>query len=145
MQLVHRQASSDDHPLLAEWNHQLIRDEGHRNPITVQELQTRLRDWLATDYRAVIFSAGNTPAAYALYREEPALLYLRQFFVCRDQRRRGIGRAAMEILFSNVWPKNKRLTVDVLTPNHAAISFWRAVGYRDYALSLEILPVPSAS
>jgi predicted acetyltransferase len=32
------------------------------------------------------------------------------------------------------------LTVDVLLKNTAAIAFWRAVGYKDYCLALEILP-----
>ena len=30
--------------------------------------------------------------------------------------------------------------VDVLVANKRAISFWRSIGYADYALSLEILP-----
>jgi hypothetical protein len=32
------------------------------------------------------------------------------------------------------------LTVDVLVTNHSALAFWRAVGYQDYALTLEIMP-----
>lgn len=144
MPLVHRQATDDDCPLLAEWNHQLIRDEGHRNAMTVPELETRMRGWLASDYRAVIFSEDESPVAYALYREEPGLIYLRQLFVRRNRRRAGLGRAAMQVLFSQVWPKSKRLTVEVLCSNAAGVAFWRAVGYRDYSLGLEIMPVPSS-
>jgi len=36
--------------------------------------------------------------------------------------------------------KDKRLTVSVLVNNAAAVAFWRAVGYRDYCLTMEILP-----
>jgi predicted acetyltransferase len=79
--------------------------------------------------------------AYALYREEPEELYLRQLFVARHQRRKGIGRTAVEILRAQIWPKNKRLTVSVLVQNTAAVAFWRAVGYQDYSLTLESLPV----
>jgi hypothetical protein len=46
----------------------------------------------------------------------------------------------MEILRAQVWPKGKRLTVDVLATNPGGIAFWRSVGYTDYAVSLEILP-----
>jgi ribosomal protein S18 acetylase RimI-like enzyme len=46
----------------------------------------------------------------------------------------------VEILRSKIWPKNKRLTVEVLVQNEAAVAFWRAVGYKDYSLTLEILP-----
>jgi hypothetical protein len=28
--------------LLSEWNHQLIRDEGHRNTMTIPELRDRM-------------------------------------------------------------------------------------------------------
>jgi predicted acetyltransferase len=78
--------------------------------------------------------------AYALFREEPQEIYLRQLFVVRSRRRQGLGRRAMEILRSEVWPKNKRLTVEVLVANKAAVEFWRSVGYLDYSVKLEILP-----
>ena len=39
---------------------------------------------------------------------------------------------------SKHWSDERRLTVDVLVENQAAISFWRAIGYNDYALRLEI-------
>ena len=99
-----------------------------------------MRGWLASEYRAVIFEEGGEVVAYALYREQPEEIYLRQFFVVRHRRRQGLGRRAVEILRSEVWPTTKRLTVDVLVANPSGIAFWRAVGYTDYALTLEILP-----
>jgi ribosomal protein S18 acetylase RimI-like enzyme len=135
-----RRATLNDCALLAELNHQLIRDEGHRNKMTVPELEQRMRDWLVSDYAALIFEEGGTVVAYALYREEPKEIYLRQLFVARNRRRQGIGRAAVEILRTQIWPKDKRLTVSVLVQNSAAIGFWRAVGYTDYSLTLEIGP-----
>jgi len=140
MTISYRFAARDDLDLLAEWNHQLIRDEGHRNPMTVPELRERMRGWLAGEYRAVIFTVDGAPVAYALYRDSEREIYLRQLFVARDRRRAGIGRQAVAILHGQIWPRTKRLTVEVLTANEAAVSFWRAVGYRDYSLMLEILP-----
>jgi ribosomal protein S18 acetylase RimI-like enzyme len=137
----HRPATLRDCELLGEWNYQLIRDEGHRNRMTIGELTERMRGWLAGEYNAVIFAEGGQEVGYAVYREEPKELYLRQLFVRRDQRRRGYGRKAMEILRDQVWPSEKRLTVEVLVANEAAVRFWRSVGYRDYALLLEIVPV----
>jgi hypothetical protein len=66
-------------------NHQLIQDEGHRNPMTVPELVNRMRLWLETDYRASIFEDGFGTVVYALHREEKDHLYLRQFFVQRHK------------------------------------------------------------
>ena len=138
--MTFRKATSDDCALLADLNHQLIRDEGHRNRMTVPELEQRMRDWLASEYTAIIFEEAKEVVAYALYREQPEEIYLRQLFVGRNRRRQGIGRQAFEILRSKVWPANKRLTVDVLVQNAAAVAFWRAVGCKDYCLTLEMMP-----
>jgi len=138
--MTFRRAALDDCALLAELNHQLIRDEGHRNRMTIPELEQRMRGWLASEYAAVIFEDGEEVVAYALYREQLEEIYLRQLFVVRDRRRQGIGRTAFGILRSRIWPANKRLTVEVLVQNTAAIAFWRAVGYKDYSLTLEMLP-----
>jgi predicted acetyltransferase len=138
--MTFRPATPDDCALLAELNHQLIRDEGHRNKMTVPELAQRMRDWLASEYAALLFEENGEIIAYALYREEPEKIYLRHLFVARHRRQQGIGREAFQILRSQVWPKDKRITVDVLVNNAAAVAFWRAVGCRDYSLTLEILP-----
>jgi GNAT superfamily N-acetyltransferase len=139
MKLAWRNASDDDLPLLAEWNHQLIRDEGHRNPMNVAELAERMKKWLRGEYRAIVFSEAD-PVAYALFKQDDALIYLRQLFVRQDRRRAGIGRSAVEILRREIWPSNVRLTVDVLCQNRGGVAFWRSVGYRDYSLKLEIAP-----
>lgn len=138
--MTFRAATLDDCSHLAELNYQLIRDERHRNQMTVSELEQRMRGWLSGEYRATIYEDGGEVVAYALFREQAEEIYLRQLFVVRHRRSQGIGRQAVEILRSQIWPKTKRLTVDVLIANKRAVSFWRSVGYADYALSLEILP-----
>jgi predicted acetyltransferase len=137
-----RPATTSDCPLLAEWNHQLIRDEGHRNPMTVPQLEKRMRGWLSSEYQAVVFEEGSEPVACALFCEQPEQIYLRQLFVVRHRRSQGIGRRAVDILRSQIWPRTKRLTVEVLVANKRAVAFWRKVGYSDYSLALEILPDP---
>jgi predicted acetyltransferase len=83
---------------------------------------------------AVIFEEDGEPVAYAVYPEDATEIYLRHL------RRKGIGRRAAEILLSQLWPKTKRLIVEVLTQNQSAVAFWRAMGYKDYSLALEIMP-----
>jgi len=141
----YRRAGAEDCALLAELNHQLIRDEGHRNPMTIPELAHRMKRWLEREYTGLLFEEGKEVVAYALFREDPEEVYLRQLFVVRSRRRQGVGREAVRILRGEIWPKNKRLTVDVLVANKGGVAFWRAVGYRDYGLTLEILPKESAA
>ena len=138
--MTYRIATDADCTLLGELNQQLIRDEGHRNPMSAEELRERIREWLKGQYRAAIFEQDKALIGYALFREELKEIYLRQLFICREHRRRGFGRKAMNLLKNEMWPKDKRLTVEVLLANQAAVRFWRAMGYKDYALTLEIMP-----
>ena len=138
--MKYRFGTESDLDLLAEWNHQLIHDEGHRNSMSVQQLRERMKGWIERDYKAVIFQIGSDLVAYALYREDTQDIYLRQLFVKKGHRRQGIGREAVGILRKQIWPADKRLTVEVLTANEAAVAFWRSAGYSDYCLTLEIMP-----
>jgi predicted acetyltransferase len=138
--LNYRKAKVQDVPLLARLNQQLIEDEGHSNPMTLPELVERMRHWLGTGYAAVIFEDEEGVIAYAVYQEEPAQIYLRQFLVVRERRRRGLGREAMNVLFNKIWPQDKRLTVSALSQNTPAMEFWRAMGYTEYSVTLEIQP-----
>jgi GNAT superfamily N-acetyltransferase len=134
-----RVAQRRDCRLLAELNFQLIADERHRNTMPVSELESRMKSWLQEGYEAVLFERDVDVAAYALYRAEPEEVHLRHFFVARHLRRQGVGREAFNLLRDRVWPRAPRLTVSVLTDNEAAVKFWRAMGYRDYCLAMEIL------
>jgi ribosomal protein S18 acetylase RimI-like enzyme len=133
----YRLATVDDAGLLAQMNRRLIRDEGHRNPMSDGELLERMRSWLDGEYQAIVFEDESGPAGYALFRTEPDHVYIRQFFVEPERRRQGIGRAAIEHLANHVWRHRPRLRLDVLVDNAAAIAFWRAVGFADYCLTME--------
>jgi predicted acetyltransferase len=65
-------------------------------------------------------------------------VYLRYSFVARDFRRRGIGGQAIRVLAEEVWPADKRIKVNVLIWNRPALEFWRAVGFVDYLITLEM-------
>jgi ribosomal protein S18 acetylase RimI-like enzyme len=132
----YRQATVSDARQLAEMNWNLIRDEGHRNAMGPAELEARMTQWLEDEYQAVLFEEGDQSVGYALFRRDPEYVYLRQFFIRREYRRRGFGRAAMAWLAQHIW-SGERVRLDVLVGNAAAISFWRSIGFRDYCLTLE--------
>jgi GNAT superfamily N-acetyltransferase len=140
--LVFRVATAADLPQLASWNRQLIEDEGHDNTMSLEELAARMRTWLTREYQALVFEDPTTPtpAAYALFRITPEWVHLRQFFVARDRRRRGIGARAVALLRAEVFPPGKSVIVEAMTWNHAALSFWRAVGFADRYIGLESRP-----
>ena len=139
--LTYRKAKATDYPLLGALNLQLIRDEGHRNPMNVVELTARMRRWIRSgDYTAMLFEEDGEMLAYALYREFPEEIYLRHLFVVRSRRRQAVGRRVMRLLREEIWPRGRRLTVEVLCANTAGVAFWKAVGYQEYSLCLEIMP-----
>ena len=135
-----RFALPSDAELLAPLNAQLIRDEGHRNRMSVPQLAERMRGWLSGEYRAVVFDDDDGVVGYALFRQEPEHIYLRQFFVRPESRRRGIGRTALLWLRHNAWGSDVRVRVDVLVGNELGQVFWRAVGFNEYCVTLEQEP-----
>ncbi len=135
-----RYAAVEDVALLAELNRELIRDEGHANPMGIRELETRMRSWLSCGYRAVLFESGSTVVGYALFRPADLDLYLRQFFIGRPHRRRGLGRRALGLLRDRVWPPGSPVTVEVLAHNEGGLAFWRSVGFSDYSVTLKWHP-----
>lgn len=143
--LSFRVATAADLSQLASWNKQLIEDEGHDNTMSLEELVARMRTWLTTEYQALIFEDPTTPtpAAYALFRRTPEWIHLRQFFVARDRRRRGIGARAVALLRAEVFPPDKSVIVEAMAWNYAALSFWRAVGFADRYVGLESRPEES--
>ena len=138
MELGWRFAGVEDAGLLGGWNRQLIRDEGHRSQASVEELTGRMQGWLRGEYKGLVYLAGEQPVGYALYRLEAEGVYLRHFFICADQRRQGFGREAFRILREEVWPKGQRVSVVALCRNAPGIAFWRALGFADYCLTLEM-------
>lgn len=135
-------ATLDDIPILVTMNRQLAEDEQHRNRFKPDEwFEARMESFLNGEYEATIFEQDGNVLAYALYRNHPEhsdTIYLRQIFVDRSYRRQGVGHEAIEILMKEVWPREKRLTVEVLSGNEAAYSFYRSVGFEEYCLELEV-------
>lgn len=138
--LTFRPATVADAEALGRLNHELIKDEGHRNAMSEAELVERMRHWLSHEgYEALLGHHGRALVAYVLWRDEPECVYLRQIYVQREYRRQGTARHLMLSVFER-WP-DKRLTVDVLAGNARALAFWRRMGYQDYAVMLERLPL----
>ena len=138
IELQYRFAMQDDVPLLAEMNQQLICDEGHRNKMTLAELEGRMSDWLHTEYTAVIFGSDENYIGYTLYRKDTDWIYLRQFFVKDQMRRQGIGREAILWLQKNAWKETKIVRIDVLVNNSNGMSFWHNIGFEDYCITMEM-------
>ncbi|MFO1399375.1 MAG: GNAT family N-acetyltransferase [Burkholderiales bacterium] len=135
--LIVRRATMRDIPRVAQWNRELIEDERHDSAATVEVLAGRMRTWLAEDYQICVFEEKGAPAGYALFRELPEWLHLRHFFVARTHRRQGVGRRAFAKLAAAFFPQGKRVLVEVLVGNRAAVAFWSAIGFSERYVGMQ--------
>ena len=110
MEIVLRQATEDDVTELATLNKRLVVDQGSRNPYTASEYEGRFRDWLRGDEWSVDIFADSEGIilGYAVhtvqqdyYYPDQEVVYLRQFYIDRPMRRRGMGTAATSFLPRN--------------------------------------------
>ncbi|BDU37849.1 GNAT family N-acetyltransferase [Vibrio nigripulchritudo] len=129
-------ATKDDLEVLADFNKQLIRDEGHRYLKNKRELLLRMERWLTHEYSAALFKLDNEIFDYALWREHTDFVYIRQFFICDKFRKRGFGGRAFRAVKGEYW-KSKRLRLEVLAHNKRALGFWKSVGFNEYSVTLE--------
>ena len=129
--------TENDLAILAKMNLNLIRDEGHRNTMDESQLKERMKSWLSSDYKAVLFSENNEPIGYALWRKDEEFLYVRHFYIRPEDRGKGLGKAAFHWLRQNKWSQELQLRLEVLIGNQAGIAFWRAVGFEDYCITME--------
>jgi GNAT superfamily N-acetyltransferase len=135
--MKHRYAVAADLPLLGRLNRELIEDEGSDNSMTIAELEQRMRRWLSSEHRAVLFEIAAEPIGYALFQPDEYGVYLRHFFICRGFRRSGHGRRSMDILRTRILPKDCQVTLDVLEENETGMAFWQAVGFSSHARKLK--------
>ncbi|MCA9025426.1 MAG: GNAT family N-acetyltransferase [Planctomycetaceae bacterium] len=132
-----RDATTVDVPILAKMNQQLIRDEGHRNAMSIVELQNRMATWLSGEYSAVIAEQEGDTVGYALFQENADHVYVRQLFVSEHSRRHGVGKSLVTWINQHADDFELRLRIDVLVGNQQAIEFWHALGFKDYCITME--------
>lgn len=132
-------AKSTDVDLLTRLNRQLDEDEPHAYPLPLPALTERMARWIESgDYEVLLFRNGDQLIGYAAWRADEFGTYLRHFFICRDRRRQGWGRAAMQRLCRDVFPKDRPVSIDAVVGNKSGIAFWRAIGFQDFSIGMEL-------
>jgi ribosomal protein S18 acetylase RimI-like enzyme len=140
METLLHHATLDDAAELADMNRMLIEDEGSDNPMAREALEARMRGWLTSGvYQAVLLRRQGEVVGYVLYRQETneynvaqQIVYVRQFFVKRTYRRRGIGRAAFEQVVAQLFPPDAVIILEVLATNLQGRAFWERLGFEPY-------------
>jgi GNAT superfamily N-acetyltransferase len=85
-----------------------------------------MRDWLENGrYQAAIARRGDDVLAYVLWRDDHDYgdIYVRQFFVSREHRGAGLGRALFERAVRQFWP-GRPLRLGVYDSHPRGRAFW---------------------
>jgi ribosomal protein S18 acetylase RimI-like enzyme len=145
MLTLHR-ATAHDVFILAQMNQRLIEDEGSSNPMTLTQLESRLRMWLNGEWRGEIFMHDSNVVGYAIYRlqrgefDNRETVYIRHYYIERDYRRLGYGRAGIEKLKNERFPAGTTVYLEVLTHNIRGRIFWKAMGFEEYSVTMRLEP-----
>jgi GNAT superfamily N-acetyltransferase len=136
--LKFRIAAQNDAAWLAQMNQKLIRDEKHRNEMTLKELEQRMSGFLHGRYQAVIVSVRGEDAGYGLYIKEDDYFYIRQIYVKKEMRRQNIGRSIINWIRNNPARGFKIIRTSVLVWNLDGIEFWKTLGFKDCVITMEL-------
>ena len=129
MNITIRPATVADAGDLAVMNKQLIEDEKHDNPMTMPELKERMAGFLSGDYNALFCVDENAAIlGYALINNNVKPTYLRQFFICRDQRRKGYGRQFFHKLLEYL--NTDTIDIEVMVWNETGKAFWESLNFQ---------------
>ena len=126
-------------------NKRLIEDEGSRKPMSVDELRQRMNGWLRGDWTVDLLLEEGAIVGYVVYQlrqdeydQDKTVVYVRQFYIERDQRNRGLGSAAFKALAQSRFPAECTIVLEVLATNPRSYSFWRKVGFQPYCTTMKL-------
>ena len=123
-----------DVPKLALLNKQLIDDEKSDNPMSIKELEGRMKGFLETDYSAYFFIEDSQIIGYALIRNSSNPVYLRQFLIDRKYRKQHYGARAFQMLIQNL--DIKEIDLEVLPWNKDGLAFWKHCGFSETCIAM---------
>jgi len=124
-----RECTENDIKLLTKMNKQLIEDEKANNLLDITQLENRMDNFLNNGYKAFFFIIEEKIIGYALCDMTKEPIYLRQFFINREERRKYYGKNAFYKLLEKL--ETKEVEIDVLKWNEAGIKFWEKIGFKE--------------
>lgn len=137
MRTIHIEAASEhDVPVLAILNKRLIEDEHYPNPMNINQLEERMKKWLRNEYLAYTIKENHEILGYCLFRDDGDFYYMRQLYIDRPHRRKGLATKLLDWMYAHIWI-DKKTRLDVLPDNAQAIEFYTSYGFKTRCFNLE--------
>lgn len=134
MKLVLKKAIISDSKILAKLNKMLIDDGGSINSMSEAELEERMKQFLASDYLAYLFTVDNVTVGYALVNIGQKPFFIRQFYIIKEYRRKRYGTQAFRSIVEALEANEVDLTV--LVQNEIGYKFWISCGLIPYEIMM---------
>ncbi len=123
-----RSAGIDDLDALTRMNVELRADERIDNVMTDAEVKERMWGFIrGKTYRVHVFQEESNIVGYSVVDVTRTPVYMRQFFIARNSRRRGLGRKFFHILVGLL--DVDAIDVEVLAWNETAVEFYKKIGF----------------
>lgn len=136
-----KKCDAEDAPKLAILNRRLIEDEKSENPMSIDELEIRMKEFLETDYDAYFFVEDGQTIGYALVKNSSEPKYLRQFFIERNHRKKRLGTKAFQTLAQYL--DIEETDLEVLPWNERGRNFWKSCGFRETCVAMRYKKRPA--
>ena len=103
----------------------------------IPELEARMAGFLSDGYDAYFcLDGGARVVGYALVNMAATPLYLRQFFICRGERRKGYGKEFFSALLEHL--NITTIDIEVLSGNEAGVAFWESLGFKRRSIYMRL-------
>lgn len=126
-----RACTQSDIPLLIEFYRQFLEDERPENPRDLEYLEVKeksLEDHCAAFFFVLNKEFDEKIIGYAVCDMSCQPIYLRQFFIVREERRKGFGTCAFQRLLELL--DTDKFEFEVLLDNEPGVAFWKSVAFK---------------
>jgi hypothetical protein len=128
-------ASHNDSAELASFNKSLIDDGGSNNNMSTSELEMRMKRFLSDEYLAIIFEVEGKRIGYALINKSACPVFIRHFFISKENRRKGYGKEAFNQIIRLL--DVDEVDLNVLYSNSEGYQFWGSCGLAPYEIHMQ--------
>ncbi|MFW5689683.1 MAG: NUDIX domain-containing protein [Spirochaetota bacterium] len=136
--LTYTRADAAMIPTLAEMNLALLEQQAIEARPEPKELETRIRNFLADGYQAVLFRWDGQIVGYALYRLYPKYAYIRHFYLERGISKKLRIADAFSLLRNEELSDYASLRLDVPESAKESLQRWESIGFRPRSVRLEL-------
>lgn len=136
--LSYTRADENDVAVLARLTSALLDDQRIAVDLDQEELENRIRGYLADGYQAVLFTWGDRAVGFCLYRLNPKYANIRHFYVDESVGKKLNASDAFSMLRNNELGEYASIRVDVPESAKERLQLWQSMGFRPRSIRLEL-------